>query len=699
MKNRWINLLFALIVILIAGLSFHLFFLAQTREAVGLIINILKPLNILLVSALLFVLSRNLLKLYLGYRNRAVGFRLQTKMVLALLPLSLLPAMAIFFLATSFSDDFLLQTIKNAEQTELLDATNDFTKSHFRDIKSLTLGHSEPLIKQIQKEQWDAIPSYLQKHGLQAIEVFKDDVFLRFLANPDFPEQNRQRLLENDAFRNAPEYTHFDDGQLLARYKSEVIDGYSIQFIYTMNTGFTQRYLFLRDSYTYLAYSQKKFRKLGELNLSILLITTLAIIFGGVWIALSFSRRFISAFGALIQSAQKIANGQLDTAIDLKTGDEMDNVIQAFNSMACQLKANHQELESKANDLARLNHRLEGEIGYNQTILQETRAGIMSTDPHGIVRTFNPAFCNILGLPSQIAGSFIETLLEAERFAPLTQQYEDYKTKGNTTRQLEIHMPDGETRHIAAAMVPLEREGTRFGHLIVIEDLTALLQAQKMAAWQDVAKRIAHEIKNPLTPIQLSIQRVARKASKDAPDLKDAVMSAQDTILNETNLLKNLVDEFSTFAKMPSPVKEEIDLAEIAQSVCNAYRPVHPNLDIVMLVEPGDYKASLDASQMRQVLSNLVNNAAQASFENGRITLGLEDQGTNMLLYVEDEGRGIPESEREKIFHPYYSKSPKGTGLGLAIVKRILEDHNGSIQALAGKEVGTRIAMVLPKGL
>lgn len=697
MKNRWINLLFGLLVILIGGLSFHLFVLAQTTEAVGLILNILKPLNILLISILLFVVSRNLLKLYLGYRARVAGFRLQTRLVLALLPLTLLPSIALFFLSTSFVDDFLMERVRNPEQTELLTATNDFTERHFEEVRAFYSAHSAPLADLLRRGDRARTVAYLDRYHITGAALVEGEVAGKPVLASSFPEDTYERVQRRFELRDLQDkLIHYDDGSLLAHFRFGVGEN-QVQMLYYLDSAFSERYLFLRDSYVFLHYGQKKNDKLGEIVRGILLITTLTILFGGIWVALRFSRHFQAGFKLLIESAGRISAGDLSTRVALETGDEMEDVATAFNHMATTLLANQQELEQRARDLLNLNDRLQAEIRYSQVILEQTRAGVASLDEREALRDFNSAFCQILRLEEPTRGQALAQVLAAPGYAPLRALISESLGGNGRTRQLELADPDGNPLHIAASIAPLRVDGgERMGDLLVIEDLSELMEAQKQAAWRDVAKRVAHEIKNPLTPIQLSIQRVERKARKGAEDLVEAVYSAHETIMSETSLLKNLVDEFSTYAKMPTPVKAEVDLRELIQSVCTSYRPVHSHLEIDTQFEDGAFLRTLDASQFRQVLGNLLNNAAQASEQGGKVTVGLAHRGEGVLLFVDDEGRGIPESEREKIFLPYYSKSPKGTGLGLAIVKRIIADHDGSIEAQAREPRGTRMAITLP---
>ena len=682
MKNRWINLLIILLVVLIGGLFLHLFVFATTTAAASLIINILKPLNILLFVILCFILSRYIVTLYLGRKRKLPGARLRTKLVLSILPLTLVPSSLLFILATRFVDDILGNLVIDANIAKVIEASETQRLQHYQDLKTLYFKHAIPLLKLAKEQRTKPLKAYLDRYAIQGIEHYRNGRLLMRAMATSFPASQLHRIEDTSSDTPEEEPKTFDDGYLVIRFAFLQAPD-DLRFIYAKGTPFSERFLFIRDSYTFLNHARSKTEKVKGLNQSILLITTLAIIFSGIWIGIAFAHRFLSAFNVLIQGAKQVAGGNFDSPINLKTGDEIEDVIAAFNSMTLTLKRNQIELERKANDLEQVNTEVSSQFQYIQAILQQVNAGILSVDQQGTIQTWNPAWISILGICAPAVGTAIPEMLDPIRHQPLLNQWDTYKNSHFTKSFKQLEFKDNTSNnptHVASSMVPLLKEGILSGSLIVLEDLTQLLQAQKQAAWQEVAKRIAHEIKNPLTPIQLSIQRIHRKAHKQAPDLLPAIDSAYETIRSETALLKNLVNEFSTFAKMPDPVKAPVNLIELVTSVCQSYRPVFEKFNIKTDIQPGSYIYNCDITQIRQVLSNLINNSAQASQQGDTITVSLYTKETGrFVLAVRDEGNGIPESERDKVFLPYYSKSPKGTGLGLAIVKRIVEEHNGSI--------------------
>ena len=580
MKNRWINLLFFLVIVLISALAYRLFVLEQTREAARLLINILRPLSILLIAIVLFVILRSLVKLYFARRRRVSGYRLQTKVVLSLLPLTVLPSVALFLVSTRSLDDFFLEATATSDERAIVAISDALIRDHLDKVRRLLLVHGDALADLHRAGDQASLQAYLQRFGIDGVEVYENAALVGRMLSPDLPDSSRSRVIETATRETDGIVTHFSDGLMATRFV-HITGSLELHIVDTLESDFSERYYYIRDSARFLEYDQKKTSQLQGLNQSILLVTTFTILFGGIWTALALSNRFLEAFGVFITGSRQVAAGDFDTRLSLETGDEMEDVLESFNLMTSKLKENQEELEQKARDLT-------SQIQYNQTILEQTSAGILSTDTAGRIESFNPAAERILDLDEIAKGDVITELLSEERHASLLrrmQQLERGET-GSRGTQVELADKEGKVRHVAATIVPLQKEAVRFGNLLVLEDLTQLLEAQKLAAWREVAKRVAHEIKNPLTPIQLSIQRVMRKATRGSDDLVEAVTSAHETIMNETSLLANLVNEFSTFAKLPSPTLVETDPTELISSVQTAYAPVFPEVTLETRIAP-----------------------------------------------------------------------------------------------------------------
>lgn len=702
MNKRWLSLLFALLLLMTAVMFWHLFVTAKATPAASLIINILTPLNILLILLFFFVVSRSLIKLYLDRKDRKPGFKLRNKLVLAILPLTLLPAFLMFFIASQLPERILGNLSVDANIDTLIRNAKQLNESYLNDIQALTTSHGPQIVALLKNDEVQRISDLLQEHHIQAVEIYRDGSFERRVVNPTYDPDEIYRMDRTLGHRtsNPLEPRRFDDGVFVWRFPY-VAPPFELDFVFTKPTHHTQRLQFIADSYAALDALRTEKESVSRLYQSTLLIMTLALIFGGIWMGMYFAKGFIAAFNQLIRGAEQVGLGNFDTQITLKTGDEIEDVVHAFNTMTLTLKKNQEELKQKARDLEHVNTQLSSQMQYTQTILQEVNTGILSTDTHGRMLTCNPAAQSMLSLTPTSLNEPIHDILHPEHYKALLNQWINFQKNGfrETSEQVELGQPEQEGRRtMFVTMVPLKNADGLMGSLIVLEDMTPLLHAQKLAAWREVARRVAHEIKNPLTPIQLSAQRIHKKVRTRAADLEQAVISAYETIMSETDILKNLVNEFSTFAKMPEPSKKDTDLGGLIDNVCMSYAQAFPHVKIEAHIDPNLPSLMCDPSQMRQVLSNLITNAAQASQRKGSIEIRLLQADDELLLEVADHGKGIPDAERSRIFIPYYSKSPKGTGLGLAIVKRIVQDHGGSIDVLPNHPRGTRFVIHLPSG-
>jgi two-component system nitrogen regulation sensor histidine kinase NtrY len=342
--------------------------------------------------------------------------------------------------------------------------------------------------------------------------------------------------------------------------------------------------------------------------------------------------------------------------------------------------------------MQRINQRTTEERAYLSTVLESVSTGVIAVDRERCIRSINPAALRILELrgiaPKQrVDEIFVGELgAVADFFASLQDR------RGQRPREVTI-IRSGELHYLELSAAPLEGGGTT-GWVVAIEDSTQLVRAQKLAAWNEAARRIAHEIKNPLTPIQLSAERILKKSRNHDPDLAEAVDEGCRTIVREVGQLKRMVDEFSRFARMPAVHLRETPLAPILEEVAALYRAVKP--DVTLEVEADEtLRAVVDPEQIRRALINLVDNAIEAT-DHGAIRLALEKREHSIVLQVTDPGRGVPDSDKDKLFLPYFSTKGRGTGLGLAIVHRIVHDHDGRISVHDNLPKGTRFEIELP---
>jgi two-component system nitrogen regulation sensor histidine kinase NtrY len=368
--------------------------------------------------------------------------------------------------------------------------------------------------------------------------------------------------------------------------------------------------------------------------------------------------------------------------------------------MAGELSTSRHELERSTRDLQRQHQEVEARRRYIETVLERITTGVVSVDAGGLVTTINSAAARLLGLGGGGAGRPAAELLGRPELAPLVALIEGARSAGEEPPAQEIALAtEGRELHLAAAAARLHGEGGAIeGTVLVFDDITPLIRAQKIAAWREVARRLAHEVKNPLTPIQLCAERLARHFQSAPPATRALVEECTKTIVGEVESLKGLVDEFSQFARMPAPKRIPTNLPTLLTDTLALYVGLFRDVTIASQAPPEMPLVRVDPEQIRRVVINLVDNAIEAMDRKGRVDLELQHSAAERVvrIIVADDGPGIPAGEREKLFLPYYSTKRRGSGLGLAIVRRIIAEHGGAIDVTDNVPRGTRFILELP---
>jgi two-component system nitrogen regulation sensor histidine kinase NtrY len=368
--------------------------------------------------------------------------------------------------------------------------------------------------------------------------------------------------------------------------------------------------------------------------------------------------------------------------------------------MAEELATSRQDVERSAIDLERKHLEGEGRRRYIETILERIATGVISIDEGGAISTVNDAAGRLLGVGSEAVGHQATEVFAREDLAPMATLLRPAATAGEESRPQEIALTrDGRDVHLAAMATALTGEGGHLeGSVLVFDDVTPLIRSQKVAAWREVARRLAHEIKNPLTPIQLSAERLQRHFGTAPPPTRALVDECTTTIVNEVESLKGLVDEFSQFARMPSPKTVPTVLGALLDDTLALYDGLFSELRFDRRFAADLPLVRVDPEQLRRVVINLVDNAVEAMERRGVITVETQHDPSNHLarIVVADDGPGITAADREKLFMPYFSTKRRGSGLGLAIVRRIIAEHGGSIDVTDNTPRGTRFTIELP---
>jgi two-component system nitrogen regulation sensor histidine kinase NtrY len=439
-------------------------------------------------------------------------------------------------------------------------------------------------------------------------------------------------------------------------------------------------------------------RELLRLYYSLIALVGLTIVFIASWIGFYLSRRITVPLGQMEAASREISEGNLGVRVLTNVGDEVGQLVEAFNEMAGQLQESREVITRNTAELRRSNQALDERRRYIETLVAQLSTAVVSLDRDGIVTTANPAVASMLALPLQPGDAF-ERACEGARLEPLGRLVADFAARGSVDTRRELVLEREGTSIAVSAHVSALRgaQGNALGTLLMVEDLTDLLEAQRAAAWREVARRIAHEIKNPLTPIQLAAQRLRKKWDEGAADLGEVVHDATATIEREVTGLKALVDEFSLYARMPAPNPLPVDFGEVIRSVIDLYR-VHAGITWSMSIDPALGAVRVDRDQIRRALINLIDNAVASMNGAGAIEVAARPAGGagSVRLEIADRGPGVPIAHREKLFMPYFSTKPRGTGLGLAIVQRIVVEHGGTIRVEDNAGGGARFVIELP---
>ncbi len=439
-------------------------------------------------------------------------------------------------------------------------------------------------------------------------------------------------------------------------------------------------------------------REVLRLYYSIIALVGLAIVLVASWIGFYVSRRITVPLEQMAAASREISAGNLGVRVLTNVGDEVGQLVDAFNEMAGQLQESREVITRNTVDLRRSNQALDERRRYIETLVAQLSTAVLSLDRDGRITTANPAVSAMLGLHVQ-PGESLREALEAAGLDPLARVLDDSATRGGRDGRRDLLLDRGGAPiSVSVHVSPLRgAQGDDLGTLVMVEDLTDLLEAQRLAAWREVARRVAHEIKNPLTPIQLAAQRLRKKWGERAPDLGEVVIDSTGTIEREVTGLKSLVDEFSLYARMPAPSPETVDFAEVVRSVVALYG-VHQGVAWDVRLDAGLDVVRVDPEQMRRALINLIDNAVAAVHGAGTIELSARAGSGPGSLRVEvaDHGPGIDAAQREKMFTPYFSTKPRGTGLGLAIVQRIVVEHRGTIRVEDNAGGGARFIIEIP---
>jgi nitrogen fixation/metabolism regulation signal transduction histidine kinase len=705
------------LLLAVAGLCLALFALfllsrtAQNSDDFDQLHNVILSINIAGVVLLFILTVGNLARLLREYRTHVPGARLKARMVAMFVGLAVLPLLLVFYFSIQFINrgiDTWFDVEVEAGLDNALKLSRAVLEMQMRQHLYATQQIAQRLGSVSEQQMIFELSMMRRESGASEITIYGSNN--RILAtSSDRPSAGLPTPLSEEVVmqtqQNRP-YVALDpeDYEIHTAVTFSVSGRAEPIGIIQAHYPVTERLARMADSVdkSYREYQQLLFQRdplkiTFSLTLTVvLMLSLLAAIYG----AFVFSRRLVAPIQDLVAGTRAVAEGNFDTRLPTPTRDEIGFLISSFNDMT-------QRLASARREASQSQAQVEAERTNLEVILARLSTGVLALEDDMRIRTANQASGAILSVDLENRAG--ESLLEVAKGHPLLEQLVDvarmHMTAGETEWREQIVLRGDVGRRVltcACTTLPGDEDHAA-GYVIVFDDITALLQAQRDAAWGEVARRLAHEIKNPLTPIQLSAERLRRKYLDTMTDDEAQVLDrATHTIVQQVEAMKEMVNAFSDYARAPDLDIGSFDMDKLVHQVVDLYRAQERKIKIVLTSDPSMPKIEADAGRVRQILHNLIRNAIEAleNSESGRIDVHVsaaEFDGVDVLqIKVEDNGPGFQEGSENQIFDPYVTTKPKGTGLGLAIVKKLVEEHIGSIRAYNRKEGGAVVSIRLP---
>ena len=668
--------------------------------------------NIILVLLLFFLIFRNVVKVFVERQNRLIGSSLKSKLIVSFVSFSSIPTalmlmIFVFYINSSLDKWFSVKSISVLKNS--LEVNQEYIISakkknyHFANqvAHNLRINHPRSEIeRQMQslREIYavDAIEFYPSMFGQRSLVISKDE------SIPNIPAVSVE-FLKKGIMQNSEGSTiqEFGEGNLvrvivpMPSAKGAVVVSSFIPFsLISKIDGITAAYDELKNLDP-LQYPLK------SIYIIVLVLMTLVIVLCATWFGFYLARQLSVPIESLGFATQRVSQGDYQPVVISSGSAEMNQLIGNFNEMMVHLDRSKKEVLQANKHLTETLERLDEHSRYVQVVLSNVTTGVISVDQGGMITTVNRHASQLLGIEADdFVGCHLKTVLPQDYYQVFNELLKSMREHNSTSLQKEIRL-DLAGRSIPFQLtlsILLDEKGNDLGKVIVFDDLTPVINAQRAAAWTEVARRIAHEIKNPLTPIKLSAQRLQKKFGAQIQD--PAFVTCINMIIQQTDELKALVNEFHNFARLP---QLKLSLSSLHKTVDDAlvlFRSAHKDLDLVFEQDKNLPIFIFDADQMKRVIVNIVDNAIAATSQrpDPKITVRTQyDPELKLVrLSVADNGTGIVEENRTRIFEPYFSTKEAGTGLGLAIVKRIIEDHNGFIRAIPNEQKGTKIIVELP---
>jgi len=671
-------------------------------------------LNIALLLFLLFLIFRNVVKIFVERQGRVIGSSLKAKLVAAFVAFSFVPTVlmfliSVFYINSSFDKWFSVKVA--AVLKDSLEVTNAYYTTakrknyHFAHQVAQRIQSTDPrqlkkdLSQLIENYRLDAVEYYPSLFGERTFALSKEE------SIPDIPRLSLEFLQKGITQKSeASLIHHFGEGNLV-RVIVPIESGRRKGGAVVVSSFVPMSLISKMDD---IAAAYEDFRDINPLEypiksiyLIILFLMTLVILFAATWFGFHLAKQLSTPLELLGLAAKEVAKGNYEPVGISSGSQEISQLVNSFNQMTVTLDTSQKQVKKVNADLKSTLDRLDEHTRYIEVVLSYITTGVISTDSMGNITTMNNHAEHLLKINADnYIGKHYSALLKPEHTKVVEDILRSLKERrvSSVKQEVKLHVAGHPVLLQVTLSLLRDEQSHDLGLVFVFDDLTMLMNAQRAAAWREVARRIAHEIKNPLTPIRLSAQRLEKKFGGIIKD--PAFSTCTETIIKQVDELKNLVNEFSNFARMPQANPTMGSLNQIIAEALVLYQTGHKDIHFNIEYDSHLPKFEFDHEQIKRVVANLIDNAVAAleGTANGVVVVRTSYNAELKIvqLAIEDNGSGISDEDRARIFEPYFSTKKHGTGLGLSIVKRIVEDHNGFIRMSSALQSGTKMIVELP---
>ncbi len=662
----------------------------------NVIVFIVINVNVLLILFLLFLVSRNFFKLFLERKRNVLGSKIRYRLVVTLLVFSLVPMVLFFFLSYKLTSSSINRWIGKQVGDGLrgsLSIGREYVTQQEALLKDFLLSAKDRVEegKQIAPRESPWVPELVVKVGEGG------NTYLRGAAEEGGEEVNK--YLTGDMpgpleIRTLEQYIYgavilSGGGRLAAR--KEIPPS-----VYENMKRLTS---------AYSSYSQVRLLNdpIKATSLGILILISLLIIFTNTWIGFYLARDFSIPLKKLAEGTEMLSEGKEPVEIEYKSDDEFGMLVDSFNRMGKEIIQSRRELERLNRQLESSYYDLSNKAELIEAIISGISTGVITIDKAGKISMMNDVARAILEIEEDATGTSYRELFSQAVYEDLRREVGTLRPGEKETTEKNIRVEFGGTeKYLVVRATILNTESGQYqGTVVTIEDITKIRRIQEITAWREMARKVAHEIKNPLTPIKLSAQRLKKRFGGKVEEEGELFHDCVDTIIDEVDTIGRLVDDFYRFERMPEMKKEVGDMGKLARQVSGNYRELYPHIDFEVIEKESCAPFHFDLAKMKMAFVNLLENSLWAVRQKGgkgkiSIILGTQSKGEVASVSVEDNGIGIPQKEKERVFDLYYSGRDGGKGVGLSIVRSIMGEHDGKVYAAHGSSGGARIVMELP---